>query len=396
MCFQINFLTLVMKMYCNAFSSPKMILTKYYQKMDTKKPDSTEVKPVGFNHESYSTWVNTLVKTIETAKLQASLKVNSDLLQLYFTLGKEILNKQEKQGWGKQIVDLLSADLQKRYSGESGYSIRNLKYMRQFAKEYPDFPFVQVSLAQLNGEMEFVQVPLAQITWYHHISLISKVKDISERAFYIVKTAENGWSRDVMLLQVDNNLFENYGKALNNFNATLPEYQSDLVRDIFKDPYKFGFLSIEEKVNERAIEEKLIHKITDFLLEMGKGFAFVGQQYHLEVDNDDYYIDILMYHLKLHCYVVIELKAVEFIPEFISKLNFYVSAVDDLVKTTDDKPTIGLLLCTNKKNKKVEYSLRGNQQPLGIASFKTNKKLENSIKSALPTEEEIKAKLEEL
>jgi len=344
--------------------------------------------------------------------LQASLKVNADLLQLYFMIGKEIAQKQEAQGWGAQIIDLLSADLQKRYKGESGYSERNLRNMKRFANEYPDFLFLQVprakfdehtnhpiwqaTLAKLDDDVEFVQVPLAQITWYHHISLIGRVKDVSERAFYVLKTAENGWSRNVMLLQVENDLCRNQGKAINNFQTTLPEFHSDLARDIFKDPYKFGFLAIEEKVNERTIEEKLIQKITDFLLEMGKGFAFVGHQYHLEVEEDDYYVDILMYHLKLHCYVAIELKAVEFIPEFISKLNFYVSAIDDQVKAPEDNPTIGLLLCTDKKNKKVEYSLRGNQQPLGVASYKTNKSLEERIKSALPTEEEIKAKLDEL
>lgn len=334
-----------------------------------------------FSPEAYNTWAKGIFYAIESAKLQASLKLNADLLHLYHTIGKEILEKQELHGWGAQVIDLLSSDLQKRYKGESGYSSRNLGYMKGFAKQYPDFPILQVplaklddkkndsiwqaSLAKLDEDEKFVQVPLAQIPWYHHISLISKVKDVSERAFYILKTAENGWSRD-------------------------------LARDIFKDPYKFGFLAIEEKVNERMIEEKLIQKITDFLLEMGKGFAFVGHQYHLEVEEDDYYVDILMYHLKLHCYVAIELKAVEFIPEFISKLNFYVSAIDDQVKTTEDNPTIGLLLCTDKKHKKVEYSLRGNQQPLGVASYKTNKSLEERIKSELPTEEEIKAKLEEL
>ena len=305
-----------------------------------------------FSPEAYNMWAKGIYYTIESAKLQASLKLNADLLHLYHTIGKEILEKQEQHGWGAQVIDLLSSDLQKRYKGESGYSSRNLGYMKGFAKQYPDFPFLQVplaklenekndsiwqaSLAKLDGDEKFVQVPLAQIPWYHHISLISKVKDVAERAFYIMKTAENGWSRDIMLLQVENDLYRNYGKALNNFSATLPEYHSDLARDIFKDPYKFGFLAIEEKVNERLIEEKLVQKITDFLLEMGKGFAFVGHQYHLEVEDDDYYVDILMYHLKLHCYVAIELKAVEFIPEFISKLNFYVSAIDDQVKATED------------------------------------------------------------
>jgi len=380
--------------------------------MENNEPKRVIANSLDFTHEAYQSWVSTIYTTIETARLQTSLKVNSDLLQLYFTIGKEILNKQEKQGWGAQIIDLLSADLQKRYKGESGYSERNLRNMKRFAKEYPNFPILQVplakvennihnpiwqvALAKLDESNDFMQVPLAQITWYHHLSLITKVKDVSERAFYMLKTAENGWSRDIMLLQVENDLYRNQGKAINNFHATLPEYHSDLARDIFKDPYKFGFLAIEEKVNERMIEEKLIQKITDFLLEMGKGFAFVGHQYHLEVEDEDYNVDILMYHLKLHCYIAIELKAVEFIPEFISKLNFYVSAIDDQVKSSEDNPTIGLLLCTGKKTKKVEYSLRGNQQPLGVASYKTNKSLEESIKAALPTVEEIKAKLDEL
>jgi predicted nuclease of restriction endonuclease-like (RecB) superfamily len=346
-----------------------------------------------FTEEAYLDWTDSIFKTIEQTKLFASLKVNSDLLQLYYTIGKEIVVKQEQEGWGTQVITRLAADLQRRYPKESGFSDRNLKYMRSFAKEYPDFPFWQAPLTPIaNSRNEIVQVPLAQIPWYHHISLISKVKNISERVFYILKTVENGWSRDVMLLQVDNDLYHNQGKAINNFSVVLPPYQSDLARDIFKDPYKFGFLNINEKVNERTIENKLVQKLIDFLLEMGKGFAFVGQQYHLEIEHDDYYLDILMYHLKLHCYVVIELKVVEFIPEFVSKLNFYVSAVDDIVKTKDDNPTIGLLLCNSKKNKKVEYTLRGNQQPLGVASYITKK----DFKELLPTEKELEAELDKI
>ncbi|MDR2467004.1 MAG: PDDEXK nuclease domain-containing protein, partial [Prevotellaceae bacterium] len=325
-----------------------------------------------FSEDEYVKWSDTVCETIERAKLSSSLKVNSDLLQLYHTTGREIALKQKQQGWGTRAVKRLSVDLQKRYPGESGFSERNLRNMKYFAEEYPDFPFWQVPLAKLhNGEKssiwqalpaklkdgaEFVQVPLVQIPWYHHISLLSRVKNTAERLFYMVKAAENAWSRDVMLLQVSNGLYHNYGKAINNFSAVLPPYQSDLAKAIFKDPYKFGFLDINEKANERIIENRLVRQLLDFLLEMGKGFAFVGNQYHLEIDGDDYYIDILMYHTKLHCYVVIELKAVEFIPEFISKLNFYVSAVDDLLKDKNDNPTIGLLLCSDKKNKKVEYT----------------------------------------
>ena len=199
----------------------------------------------------------------------------------------------------------------------------------------------------------------AQITWYHHISLLSKVKDIAERAYYITETAQNGWSRDVMLMQIANGYIHAKGHAINNFEQTLPPLQSDLAKYIFKDPYNFSFLGTVALQNELDIEKTLTSKITDFLLEMGRGFAYIGRQYHISVDGDDYYIDLLMYHLKLHCYVVVELKAVEFKPEFVSKLNFYISAVDDIVKSPEDKPTIGLLLCRTKSNKKAEFSLRG-------------------------------------
>jgi predicted nuclease of restriction endonuclease-like (RecB) superfamily len=291
----------------------------------------------------------------------------------------------------------------KRYGNDSGYSIRNLKYMRQFAVEYPDFPFVQVLLAQIQDNQilksrlskftvtadgEFVQVPLAQITWYHHISLLTKVKSDIERAFYITETAQNGWSRDVMLMQIANGYINAKGHAINNFTQTLPPPQSDLARYIFKDPYNFSFLGTVALQNELDIEKSLTSKVTDFLLEMGRGFAYIDRQYHISVDGDDYYIDILMYHLKLHCYVVIELKAVEFKPEFVSKLNFYISAVDEYVKSPEDKPTIGLLLCRTKSDKKAEFSLRGITQPMGIAQYETEK-LFADVASSLPQIEDV-------
>ena len=220
-------------------------------------------------------------------------------------------------GWGSNVIDNLSHDLCERYSDLKGFSVRNLKYMRAFAKSYPDFPIVQV--------------PLAQITWYHHISLITRVKDITERAFYIQQTAQNGWSRDIMLMQIDSDLYHRQGRAITNFSQTLPNVQSDLAKSIFKDPYNFGFLGMAGLQREMDVERKLTEKITDFLLELGSGFSFVGRQYHIVVDGDDYYVDLLMYHLKLHCYVAIELKSGEFKPEFVSKLNFYISAIDDTV-----------------------------------------------------------------
>ena len=364
--------------------------------------DSNTLLPTG-----YVQWRKNIEHLIDTAKLKTAISVNMGTLSLYWNIGKSILQKQEQEGWGKQVIEQLSKDLISRYPDDRGYSKRNLGYMKSFAMQYPDFPFLQVplaklkelpilqaTLAKLEGEgKDFVQVPLAQISWYHHISLLPKVKDEAQRAYYITETAQNGWSRDVMLHQIDNGYIHAKGHAINNFEQTLPPPQSDLARYIFKDPYNFSFIGTVALQNELDIEKSLTSKITDFLLEMGRGFAYIGRQYHISVDGDDYYIDLLMYHLKLHCYVVVELKAVEFKPEFVSKLNFYISAVDDLVKSPEDKPTIGLLLCRTKSNKKAEFSLRGITQPMGIAQYETEK-LFADVASALPQIEEIEKSLE--
>ena len=363
----------------------------------------TELLPDG-----YDQWRKDIEKLIEVSKLRAALQVNADLLSLYWHIGKQILDKEEQLGWGKQIVIQLSKDLSVCYPDDRGYSIRNLRYMKRFASEYPNFPILQVPLAEfkeipilqvalaelINNVNDFVQVPLSQISWYHHISLISKVKDLAERAYYIIETAQNGWSRDVMLMQIANGYIRAKGHAINNFELTLPPPQSDLAKYIFKDPYNFSFLGTVALQNELDIEKTLTSKIADFLLEMGRGFAYIGRQYHITVDGDDYYIDLLMYHLKLHCYVVVELKAVEFKPEFVSKLNFYISAVDDSVKMPEDKPTIGLLLCRTKSNKKAEFSLRGITQPMGIAQYETEK-LFADVASSLPQMEELAGAMEE-
>ena len=357
----------------------------------------------------YTQWRKDIEQLIDTAKLHTALNVNVGTLTLYWNIGKSILQKQEQEGWGKQVIEQLSKDLISRYPDDRGYSVRNLRYMKRFASAYPDFPILQVPLAELkelpilqatlaeleNEGKEFVQVPIAQISWYHHISLLPKVKDEAERAYYITETAQNGWSRDVMLLQIDNGYIHAKGHAINNFEQTLPPPQSDLARYIFKDPYNFSFIGTVALQNELDIEKSLTSKITDFLLEMGRGFAYIGRQYHISVDGDDYYIDLLMYHLKLHCYVVVELKAVEFKPEFVSKLNFYISAVDDLVKSPEDKPTIGLLLCRTKSNKKAEFSLRGITQPMGIAQYETEK-LFADVASALPQIENLENSMDDL
>ena len=357
--------------------------------------------------EGYESWRREIIALIEQAKYKAALQVNAELLALYWKIGTDIIKKQEEQGWGTQVIIQLSKDLMAQFPDDRGYSERNLRNMKRFATEYPDFPFLQVPLAKIQhnpiwqvplaklrtDNKEFVQVPLAQITWYHHISLLPKVKDAAERAFYIIITAQEGWSRDMMLLQIDNGYIRAKGKAINNFDKTLPPIQSDLARYTFKDPYNFSFLGTVALQNELSIEKELAKRVTDFLLEMGRGFSFVGRQYHLSVDGDDYYIDILMYHLKLHCYVVVELKAVEFMPEFVSKLNFYISAVDEYVKTPEDKPTIGLLLCRTKSDTKARFALRGITQPLGIAQYETEK-LFADVASALPQMEDIEENIE--
>lgn len=355
----------------------------------------------------YENWRKELETLIEKRKFNAVMGVNAEMLSLYWTIGHDILEKQKELGWGAQVIDRLSADLSRRFPDDRGYSVRNLKNMRAFAKTYPHYPIVQVPLAQfdnmpvdplLRANLHidadgFVQVPLAQISWYHHISLMSKVKDDVARAFYILETAANGWSRDVMMSQVANRYIDAKGKAVSNFEHALPPFQSDLAKYAFKDPYSFSFIGTVALQNELEIEKSLAAKVTDFLLEMGRGFAFVGRQYHVSVDGDDYYIDLLMYHLKLHCYVVVELKGVEFIPEFVSKLNFYISAVDEYVKSPEDKPTIGLLLCRTKSDKKARFALRGITQPMGIAQYETEK-LFADVASSLPQIEDIEIEMD--
>ena len=383
---------------------------KKYNSMNSLENDCPVISNEDNNllPNGYPEWQKSIEQLIEISKLRAAINVNADTLKLYWNIGNSILQKQKEKGWGKKVIEQLSKDLTNRFPNDRGYSVRNLGYMKYFAQEYPDFPILQVPLAKLKGqairqvslaklgdkEQEFVQVPLAQITWYHHISLLTKVKDNIERAYYITETAHNGWSRDVMMMQINNGYINAKGHAINNFDNVLPSPQSDLARYIFKDPYNFSFLGTMALQNELDIEKTLTDKVTDFLLEMGQGFAYIGRQYHISVDDDDYYIDILMYHLKLHCYVVVELKAVEFKPEFISKLNFYISAVDEYVKSPEDKPTIGLLLCRNKSAKKVEFSLRGVTQPMGIARYDTEK-LFSDVASSLPQIEDLETLLGE-
>ena len=362
------------------------------------------------NNNEYQQWFQHLCAEIDKQRLKAAMQLNAATLQHYWWLGNDIINKQKEQGWGAKVIDQLSNDLQKRYGNDSGYSIRNLKYMRQFADEYPDFPFVQVPLAQLqerpylqarlakftvSADGEFVQVPLAQITWYHHISMLPKVKDLALRAFYMTEAGIQGWSRDIMMMQIEDGYYKKAVALPNNFDTTLPPIKSDLAKAAFKDPYNFGFVDMTKVMKEKDLEDQLAGKVTEFLLELGKGFSYLGRQYPLNIAGENSKVDLMMYHTRLHCYVAIELKATDFMPEYLSKLNYYISAIDDLIKTPEDNPTIGLLLCRSKNNTKVEYALRGMTQPLGVAEYQTNKIIEE-LKSELPSIDDLEKTMKDL
>ena len=358
---------------------------------------------VTIDNNEYQQWLRHLCEEIDKQRLKAVMQLNAATLQHYWWLGNDIIQKQKEQGWGAKVIDQLSVDLQKRYGGDSGYSVRNLGYMKSFAAEYPDFPFLQVPLAKLqekpflqarlanftvSADGEFVQVPLAQITWYHHISMLAKVKDLTLRAFYMTEAGIQGWSRDIMMMQIEDEYHKKAVVLPNNFDTTLPPVKSDFAKAAFKDPYNFGFIDMTKVMREKDLEDQLAGKVTEFLLELGKGFSYLGRQYPLNIAGEDSKVDLMMYHTRLHCYVAIELKATDFIPEYLSKLNYYISAIDDLIKMPEDNPTIGLLLCRSKNNTKVEYALRGMTQPLGVAEYQTSKIIEE-LKSELPSIDDL-------
>lgn len=299
---------------------------------------------------------------------------------------------------GKKIVSRLAKDLKAAFPDMKGFSERNLVYMQTFAHTWPSFPFTQASPAQLQPADKhsyvITQAPLALLTWYHHTTLLDKVKDNDTRLYYINKTIENGWSRNVMLHQIESQLHLRQGKAITNFNITLPATHSDLAREMFKNPYLLDFLNIGEEAKERELENALIQNLKKFLLELGRGFAYVGNQFNLGVGGDDFFLDLLFYNTRLHCYVVFELKVGDFKPEFAGKLNFYLNAVDAQIKTDEDKPTIGILLCKTPNETIVEYALRGIDKPMGVADFELKKALPDKLKADLPTIEELEKEIE--
>ena len=329
--------------------------------------------------DDYRRWLAELKQRVERTRLRAVTSVNRELVTLYWQIGREILDRQQRQGWGAAVVDRLARDLKAAFPDMRGFSPRNLKYMRSLAQAWPD--------------AEFVQQPAAQLPWFHLCTLLDKVKDPEQRSWYAGKTLEHGWSRQVLTMQIETAAYTRAGSAVTNFGETLPPPQSDLARDALKDPYIFDFLGLTEDAQERDIEQALTRHITRFLLELGAGFAFVGRQYRLEVGGDEFFIDLLFYHLKLRCYVVVELKTTPFRPEYAGQLNFYLSAIDAQVKAEDDQPTIGLLLCKEKNRLVAEYALRGVAKPMGVAEYQLLRQVPESLETTLPSIDQIEAEL---
>jgi len=329
--------------------------------------------------EGYADWLADLKGRIHTAQQRATLAVNRELVLLYWQIGRDILTRQAEQGWGAKVIERLAHDLRAAFPDMKGFSPRNLKYMRAFAEAWPDAKFVQQAAAQL--------------PWFHLCTLIDKLKTLDERNWYLSKAIEHNWSRNILVMQIETRLLERSGAAVTNFATSLPKPHSDLARESLKDPYRFDFLGLNDEAQEREIENALVKHVTEFLLELGAGFAFVGRQVLLNVGGDEFFIDLLFYHLKLHSYVVIELKGGKFKPEHLGQLGFYLTAVDAQIKHPQDGPTIGLLLCKSKNKVVAEYALRDNTQPIGVAEYQLVESLPQELQTSLPSIEQIEREL---
>ncbi len=355
----------------------------------------------------------TEIKTrIRQAQTRAALSVNAEMIAMYWDIGRMIHRRQQLEGWGAGIIPRLAADLKNELPEVKGFSERNIGYMIRFAREYGASPILQQPVAKLGGtgnQVEKVpqavaqppgtngvgigQQPVGQIPWGHNILLMEKVKNLPTRLWYMQQSIEQGWSRDTLTAMIKGKAHERQGQAVSNFAARLPTPQSDFARQLLKDPYLFDFLTLEEPFHERELETGLVRHLEKFLLELGAGFAFVGRQYHLEVSDRDFYLDLLFYHLKLRCFIVVELKKGDFKPEYAGKMNFYCSVVDDQIRNETDQPTIGLILCQTKDRILAEYTLRDIHKPIGISDYELTRALPENLKSSLPTVEEIEAEL---
>lgn len=338
-------------------------------------PEQTSLFPDG-----YDDFFRNLKERIRSTQVKAALAVNQELVLLYWQIGRDILQRQQDEGWGTKVVDRLAQDLKMEFPEMTGFSPRNLKYMRAFAEAYP----VEAIVHQLG----------AQIPWKHNCAIIDKVKVPEQRIWYIQKTIENGWSRNVLIHQIDTDLYSRQGGALTNFPSALPAPQSDLAQSLLKSEYNLEFLNLREKALERDLERALLEHMQKFLLELGVGFAFVGSQYRLDVEGDEFFVDLLFYHLALSCFVVIELKTTDFKPEYSGQINFYVNVIDDKLRRPTDNPTIGIVLCRSKKKAIVEYALRGMSQPISVSTYRTTAALPEEFKAKLPSIEDLQHEIE--
>lgn len=363
------------------------------------------------NEKVYGDLLIKIKQQVRSVQAKAALAVNTSLIQLYWNLGEMIADNQALFEGRNNYVAQLSKDLQVEFPEITGFSVRNLFYIRKFYQFYQAGSVQQIVALNENeqiismqqdvasGENSLIQQAvglgsiLYSVPWGHHILLLDKVKEVTEATFYLQQIVEHNWSRSVLSLQIEQDLFKRLGKAVTNFKKTLPEQQAALATQILKDPYNFGFLTLEPQVRELEIEKQLTDHITKFLLELGKGFAFIGRQYPLKVGEKDYRLDLLFYHIRLRCFVVIDLKAVEFEPEFAGKMNFYLSVIDDQVKTADDNASIGIILCKSKNKLEVEYALQGMSKPIGVSEFTVTQALPAELKSTLPTVEEFENEL---
>lgn len=366
-----------------------------------------------FSEQTYKQLLVSIKLQVKSAQAKAALAVNSSLIQLYWNMGKMIADNQALFEGRNNYVEQLAKDLRAEFPEMKGFSRANLFFIRKFYQFYAGSPSAVLQAVRLEEHTPItvsVQQPVAldnddsvqqavrlntlpSVPWGHHVVIINKLKDPEEALFYLHQTIENNWSRAILTLQIEQDLYSRQGKAINNFQETLPEKQALMAGQILKDPYNFGFLTLEPKVQELDIERQLTEHITKFLLELGKGFAFIGRQYPLQVGDKDYRLDLLFYHIRLHCFVVIDLKVVEFEPEFAGKMNFYLSVVDDQINTADDQPSIGIILCKNKNKLEVEYALQGMSKPIGVSEFTVTQALPAELKSTLPTIEEFENEL---
>jgi predicted nuclease of restriction endonuclease-like (RecB) superfamily len=328
----------------------------------------------------YISFLDRLKERIIIARQRAMTSANQELISLYYQIGIQIVQTQKELGWGAKVIDRISKDLRTAFPEVKGFSTTNLKYMKLLAETF-------------NLE-EIAQYGVDTLPWFHLITILVDCKNLEERRFYINKTIELGWSRNVLSMQIEANLYSREGRAMTNFHQRLPSPQSDLAHAALRNPYIFEFLALDEKAQERQIESSLIDNIEKFLLELGEGFAFIGRQYHLQIEDQDFYIDLLFYHVKLHCYVVVELKTGSFKPEFAGKMNFYLSAVDSLLKQPEDNGSIGLILCRSKMGVVAEYALRDMSKPIGLAEYRVTNSLPERLKAILPPIEKLEAQLE--